>query len=110
MKKEHDEKVLPKWAQNRLEELRFAVKSLEGLRQLSNFLADDERDWFVLSDPVNGCTDDKLSFWILNGDSPFRVCTLYKGDKLFIGRATKARYNTRLTGLPSSHKEASHVR
>ncbi len=96
--KDHDEKVLPKWAQSRLEQLRMDIDSLEGLRKLSGFLADDERDWFVLTDPVNGCTDEKLSLWLLNTDSPFRVCTLYKGDKLFIGRATKARHGCRLTG------------
>ena len=95
---EHDEKILPLWAQDRLNELRMAIDSLEGLRKLSGFLADDERDWFVLTDPVNGCTDDKLSLWLLNTDSPFRVCTLYKGDKLFIGRATKTRHGLRLTG------------
>ena len=96
--KEHNENILPKWAQDRLIRLRDAIDSLEGLRKLSGFLADDERDWFVLPDPVNGCTDEKLSLWLLNTDSPFRVCTLYKGDKLFIGRATKSRYGTRLTG------------
>lgn len=96
--KEHNENTLPKWAQNRLVGLRDAIDSLEGLRKLSGFLADDERDWFVLTDPVNGCTDEKLSLWLLNSDRPFCVCTLYKGDKLFIGRAIKARYGTRLTG------------
>lgn len=104
MKKEHDEKVLPKWAQNRLEKLRMDIESLEGLRKLHRLLADDERDWFVLPDPVNGCNDDKLSLWLLNTDSPFRVCTLYKGDKLFIGRATKARYGIRLTGGGLNHE------
>ena len=100
--REHKEDTLPKWAQSRLVELRNAIDSLEGLRKLSGFLADDERDWFVLPDPVNGCTDEKLSLWLLNADKPFSVCTLYKGDKLFIGRATKARHGIRLTGLSES--------
>ena len=95
---EHKEITLPKWAQCTIDQLRTDIESLEGLRKLSGFLADDERDWFVLPDPVNGCTDEKLSLWILNADKPFSVCVLYKGDKLFIGRATKARYGLRLTG------------
>jgi len=94
----HREVTLPIWAQERISQLRRDIESLEGLRQLHGFLVDDERDWFVLPDPVNGCNDDKLSLWLLNADKPFPVCTLYKGDKLFIGRATKARHGIRLTG------------
>ena len=102
---EHKESILPKWAQLELNNLRQAIESLEGLRQLHRFLSDDERDWFSLPDPVNGCTDDKLSLWLLNADKPFSVCTLYKGDKLFIGRATKARHGLRLTGLQESKRK-----
>jgi len=102
--KEHKESVLPIWAQERIIQLRQEIESLEGLRKLSGFLADDERDWFVLPDPVNGCTDEKLSLWLLYTDRPFPVCTLYKGDKLFIGRATKARHGIRLTGSHSKRE------
>ena len=94
----HDIKTLPKWAQNSIRKLQYDVKLLRTLENMHNILSDPKRDWFRLC-PPKGCTDDELGLWILNNNNPLRVCTLYKGDEMFIGRATKERHNTSLITL-----------
>ncbi len=93
---EHDDKMLPQWAQKQLSDLRATVQELESYRKLHAVLSDKDRDWFTLPDPFNGCTEDELNLWILTKNHPFSICALYKGDLLFIGRATKERYGHRL--------------
>jgi len=94
--KEHNENTLPKWVQKKLNELRTTVRELETYRTMHAVLEDKERDWFTLPDPFKGCNEDELNLWILKPNKPFPVCTLYKEDMLFIGRAHKRRYGERL--------------
>lgn len=98
-KKQFDESKLPLWAQRRMNSLRTTIKELEAYRQMHAVLEDKERDWFTLPDPCNGCNDDELKLWILTKNHPFPICTLFKGDLLFIGRAHKSRYGKRLVGV-----------
>jgi len=96
MKPQFNETKLPLWVQGKLNKLRLMVKELESYRTMHAILEDKERDWFTLPDPVNGCNDEELKLWILTKNHPFPICTLYKGDLLFIGRANKQRYGFRL--------------
>jgi hypothetical protein len=98
----HDEDTLPIWARKRLSDLRNIVVELESYRKLHAILSDKDRDWFTLPNPVGGCDREQLNLWILTTDHPFSVCSLYKGDMLFIGRATKERYGDRLVKIPES--------
>jgi hypothetical protein len=84
-----DVSLLPKWAQRRIKDLEYEVQSREALKNLHSLLADKNRDWFTLPNPAGGCDRDTLSLWILSSENPFRVCTLFKDDLLFIGRAKR---------------------
>lgn len=103
--RQHNEKTLPKWARERLNSLRSDIELMESYRQLHAILFDKDRDWFTLPDPINGCNDDELTLWVLTKNHPFPVCVLYKGDMLFIGRATKLRHNVRLQPEPKLNKK-----
>ena len=94
--KQYNESKLPIWAQLRIKNLRTTIQELESYRKMHAVLEDKERDWFTLPDPFNGCNDDEMNLWFLKTNHPFPVCTLYKGDMLFIGRAHKSRYGKRL--------------
>jgi hypothetical protein len=96
-----DESRLPKWVQKKIGDLQMTIQELEAYRKLHAVLSDKDRDWFTLPDPFNGCNDEELKLWILTKNHPFPVCVLYKGDMLFIGRATKERYGHRLGGYES---------
>ena len=85
--KPHRLEVLPKWAQAYINVLLSEINHLQALKKLHSLLADKDRDWFTLPGPVNGCNQDHLSLWVLHTDDPMPVCTLYKGDMLFVGRA-----------------------
>lgn len=85
----NDVSLLPKWAQRKIKDLEFEVQSREALKNLHGLLSDKDRDWFTLPNPAGGCDIDTLSLWILSSENPFRVCTLFKDDLLFIGRARR---------------------
>jgi hypothetical protein len=89
----HDIESLPKWAQTHISMLELkasvAVARKETLEKMHAVIGDKGRDWFTLTDPINGCDQDYLHLWILNTDSPFMVCSLRKGDLLFVGRKPK---------------------
>jgi len=93
---ECNEDKLPKWAQHRLNKLRATINELESYRELHAILSDQDRDWFTITDPFKGCTDECLRLWLLFNDKPHPVCSLYKGDHLFVGRAYKNRYGERM--------------
>lgn len=92
----HDESKLPVWARLRLQNLRTTIQELESYRKLHAVLSDKDRDWFTLPDPFSGCNREVMHLWFLTEDKPMRICTLYKGDMLFVGRAMKERYGNRL--------------
>ena len=87
--KPHKLETLPKWAQYYINHLQCEIQRRESLKQLHAVLSDTDRDWFTLPDPVGGCHEEHLNLWILDKDHPFSVCSLGKGDMLFVGRATK---------------------
>lgn len=62
---------------------------LQSLKQLHAVLSEPERDWFTLPDPIGGCHEETLNLWILDKNRPFSICSLGKGDILFVGRAKK---------------------
>ncbi len=101
-KPEPDESRLPVWARLRLKNLRNTIQELESYRKMHAVLVDKDRDWFTLPNPIGGCGKEVLSLWILSSEQPYRVCTLYKEDMLFIGRATKERYGHRLVEVEVS--------
>ena len=83
------EQRLPQWAQRALLDARRETYELEGLKQLHRFLADDKRTWFPLNGPNMGDEPDSRGLFTLEHDAVFRVCTLYSGDTLFVGRAKR---------------------
>jgi hypothetical protein len=96
----HDVSKLPKWAQDKINGLERYIQETEAIRQMHDILIDKERDWFNLTGSLNGCTEESLSLWILDNNQPFRVCTLYREDLLFIGRANKRRHGFKLVNNP----------
>lgn len=87
--KGHNISTLPKWAQGHINELEYEIRHRESLKQLHAVLSEPNRDWFTLPDPVGGCHEELLHLWILDKDHPFSICSLGKGDMLFVGRAIK---------------------
>ena len=85
----YNEATLPKWAQKRLENMRHVIGRLEGLRSLHALLAEKRRSWFTLQGPPPRNKRETTKLWILDADNPYAVCTLGKGDILFIGKASK---------------------
>jgi hypothetical protein len=89
----HNIESLPKWAQTYISMLELkvsvAVARKETLEKMHAVIGDKGRDWFTLTDPINGCNQDHLHLWILNTDRPFSICSLDKGDLLFVGRKPK---------------------
>jgi hypothetical protein len=83
----HIIETLPKWAQSLIWDMEWEILHRESLKQLHTVLADPDRNWFTLPDPVGGCHEESLKLWILDKDHPFSICDLGKGDILFVGRA-----------------------
>ena len=84
----HDEAKLPKWAQNRLTDLRHEIQALQSLKQIHAILCDRDRDWFTIRNIVADGMDHN-NLWVLHANNPQPVCSLGRGDVLFVGRATK---------------------
>lgn len=103
----HNIETLPKWAQDYITTLRRDIQSIRALERMHAILEDKERDWFTLPDPINGCNEESMGLWVLYKDAPFKVCMLYKGDMLFIGRADKYRHGSRWpnAGLKSNYTQ-----
>ncbi len=89
--KNHDIKTLPKWAQDKFSDLRFelekAQKKLSTIEDMNAIMCEPKRDWFTL--PFYFKDYDYVHLWLLNHDHPISVCSLGKGDLLFVGRAKK---------------------
>jgi len=89
-KKLHDFNKLPKWAKDNIATLANEVNRLNSrlttITQMHTVLSDKDRSWFTLTDPINGCNQEHLHLWILDTDHPYTVCSLNKGDLLFVGR------------------------
>ena len=86
---DHDETRLPRWAQERLENLRaengvLARRNSE-LRASHRVL---QADWFTLPGPVEEGEESRKLF-ILGREGAQPICTLGRGDVLLVGRAAK---------------------
>ena len=49
--KEHNESTLPKWAQKRLNDLRYEIERRESLKKLHGLLVEPNREWFTIPGP-----------------------------------------------------------
>jgi hypothetical protein len=89
LNKPHKLETLPKWAQWHINNLETEIRHLQALKQMHAVLSEPDRDWFTLPNSIGGCDKETMHLWILTSDHPFPVCSLYKNDMLFVGRATK---------------------
>jgi hypothetical protein len=87
----HNIESLPKWAQCHIYGLelkaRVAWDRNETVQKLNAIMCEPKRDWFTL--PFNYDGNKPIHLWLLNFDQLMSVCSLGKGDLLFIGRAIK---------------------
>jgi hypothetical protein len=86
---DHDETKLPKWAQKRLEDLRFEVDGLQGLKKLHGLLADKDRDWYTVPGPAPDAGKESITLHVFYPNHAHPVCTLGVDDILYVGRAKK---------------------
>ncbi len=86
----HDENKLPRWAQERLADLRHQVFLANEAREraLIAHAATVGKDWFTLPGPPQAAVfpNDSYHLFYLSHSGAHPVCTLYKGDSLLIGR------------------------
>lgn len=87
--KDHDETKLPKWAQERMAELRREVARCDGLQKLHHVMCEPERDWYTFPGPPFDSGEEYRKLFLLNRDSAVFVGGLGPGDSLFVGRAKK---------------------
>jgi hypothetical protein len=87
----HDFNKLPKWTQELIHTLQNELNRLNTkmatLQNMNAIMCEPKRDWFTL--PFSFDNYDTVNLWILDKDRPFSVCSLSKGDLLFIGRKSK---------------------
>lgn len=80
-----DESKLPKWAQKRLEELRFELDRLKAVEAAHAVTAG--REWFTIPGPQSFGGKDVYHLWWLYPDHPHPACSLSHGDVLMVGRS-----------------------
>ena len=85
----NDETKLPKWAQKKLEGLRFDIRCLwsemEDLRAAHAVLTG--RNWTTIPGPSFREGDKVRYLWGLDHERPFSICSLGPGDVLLVGRS-----------------------
>lgn len=79
----HDESKLPKWAQDKLAELRREIKRLSTVEQAHAVLRD--RDWYTIG--VN--CPRRFTLFRLDEDRASAVCTVGEGAVLMVGHERK---------------------
>jgi hypothetical protein len=88
---DHNENILPKWAQERFSNLRREINrknnELEGIKQAEAIL--QNKDWFTLTGPCSTDKRDFIHLWILTEDHPFPVCAIGREDIMLIGRKNR---------------------
>lgn len=81
---------LPKWVESYIKDLQLKLEQtqnkLDTVEKMNAVMCEPKRDWFTLPFLYDG---DKpvIHLWLLNYDEPFSICSLSKGDLLFVGRA-----------------------
>lgn len=89
---------LPKWAQAYFDRLFIYIGDLiREKRTLQNMIRchDSDMEWYC----INNFHDEELKLFKLNSEGAFLQCTLYKGDRLFVGRVKRQSSYTALDGL-----------
>lgn len=82
----HNIKKLPKWAQEHINCLENKIRDLQALEKMHAVLSDKDRNWFTIpSAAIDNWSH--TNFYILKNNSAVPVCSLGKGDLLFVGRA-----------------------
>ena len=88
----HNETKLPQWAQDLITLLRqenmILARELKTTRALSEVTCEPAREWFTLKGPTVLEEDlDGFKLWYFARNQPVHVCTMYKNDLIFVGRA-----------------------
>lgn len=87
----HDLNTLPKWARLHITSIEAELYHLQNkfntVQSINAIMCEPKRDWFTLPFSYDG--DKPIHLWLLNFDQPLSVCSLGKGDLLFVGRANK---------------------
>ena len=89
----HSENTLPKWAQARLVDLREELIGLQSLRKLKGILDTEKCRWVSINGPHENSDREYTKLWALGKDEPLCVCSLSKGDVLFVGQLKKPEEN-----------------
>lgn len=84
----YDIKKLPKWAQEHIGRLENKIRDLQALEQMHAILSDKSRNWFAIP-PAKIDGWEHTNLYILKDNAAVSVCSLGKGDLLFVGRAEK---------------------
>lgn len=91
MKREYDERKLPKWAQERLRDTRDrcgeALRELDRTRRAHGVLA-GRKGWFVIPGPPEGAMtqEKKYRLFYLSSEGALPACSLREGDILLVGK------------------------
>jgi regulator of replication initiation timing len=84
------ERKLPKWAQNRLDKLRMEndlLRSrLDNVQAMNAVMCDPRRDWFTVHGPNFQDEEDYRDLFVLYRNGAHAVCSIGRGDLLFVGR------------------------
>lgn len=85
----HDERKLPKWAQELISEPRDDLVQERALRRRTTeaHAVLLNREWFTIPGPDIIDSVDFRRLWWLERDNPYAACSLGRGDVLLVGRA-----------------------
>ena len=89
----HNIESLPKWAQCHIYALEMAadiaINQRNKVEDINAIMSNPKRNWFTINNPVELIEQQNCQLWVIKSDDPRPVCSLGKGDVLFIGRVTK---------------------
>ncbi|MFA5217093.1 hypothetical protein [Sulfuricurvum sp.] len=82
---------LPKCARDEMLRLQTEVLHQRKIAEtLSNILDAKNHDWFCINGPMEDAPEnDKTILYALQKNDAIAVCSLFKGDQLFIGRKAR---------------------
>lgn len=87
----HDLKTLPEWAKQQIitqqMNIEYLQQKMQTIQNINAIMCEPKRDWFTL--PFSHDDEKPVHLWLLDKDQPISVCSLSKGDLLFVGRAKK---------------------
>jgi hypothetical protein len=92
MAREHDETTLPRWAQDRLASLRSTIEQQRqdlGALSVAHAVLSEGHRWFIIPGPDFHEGEERRGLFVLSRNQAVAVCTLGKGDRLLVGRASR---------------------